>query len=146
MHRLRALRLEMAREFSEGAADAPGSATVMAASRVQRSVQTSNSKVNCPVLALHQLESACIARPRTDLSPQSACLRKNAGISISPMPLLVKASTLAAAARLRHLRHLVEDGQVVGAGAQRLLRRVLHGMVHGLLHHLHRRRDGGLAG
>jgi len=35
---------------------------------------------------------------------QSACLRKNAGISISSMPLLDSASTLAAA-WLRALRH-----------------------------------------
>ena len=34
---------------------------------------------------------------------QSACLRRNAGISISSMPLLASASTLAAAVRpLRH--------------------------------------------
>jgi hypothetical protein len=102
-------------------------------------------------------------------------LRKNAGISISSMPLLDSASTLAAAwlRALRHtlggvqafvaglhgaaatltvatgLRHLVEDGQVVGAGAQRLLRRLLHRVVHGvvrgLLHHQHGRGDGGLA-
>jgi len=40
----------------------------------------------------------------TALHPQSACLRRKAGISISSMPLLASASTFAAA-WLRALRH-----------------------------------------
>jgi len=47
-------------------------------------------------------------RPKPPLSlpaaAQSACLRRNAGISISSMPLLASASTLAAACE-RALRH-----------------------------------------
>ena len=82
------------------------------------------------------------------LRPQSACLRRNAGISISSMPLLASASTLArrgaavaphagrASGRCsrgrcarRHLHRLVQHRQVVGAGA--LHRRAVH--------HAHRR-------
>ena len=44
-------------------------------------------------------EDKCVVRPpaRVEVKPQSACLRKNAGISISSMPLLASASTFAAA-------------------------------------------------
>jgi hypothetical protein len=38
----------------------------------------------------------------SSIGDQSACLRKKAGISISSMPLLASASTLAAAVRVRH--------------------------------------------
>ena len=42
--------------------------------------------------------------PSTEARLQSACLRRNAGISISSIPLLASASTFAAA-WLRALRH-----------------------------------------
>ena len=58
---------------------------------------------DCRPIAALRLRRAGSAPRAAARRHQSACLRRNAGISISSMPLLASASTLAAAVRpLRH--------------------------------------------